>query len=198
MFDRSVGKKPVPNIASSRTSTGGSTGVNPARRAGRARSGRARARAARCRRRGSRSASRTAAPRAPCRSGRPRCARAARSSAGGSPTRRSSTASSSVAPSGADVVRGVRARAASAASRSASAAASSSSAALSSVLDRLELLELLRRRLALQLRRAAELVDPRHERAPALVGLEQAVERVGGALARERGARRRPGPRARP
>ena len=30
MFDFSVGKKPVPIIASSRTSTGGSTGVNPA------------------------------------------------------------------------------------------------------------------------------------------------------------------------
>ena len=30
MFDFSVGKKPVPTIASSRTSTGGSTGVNPA------------------------------------------------------------------------------------------------------------------------------------------------------------------------
>ena len=29
MFDRSVGKKPVPTIASSRTSTGGSTGVKP-------------------------------------------------------------------------------------------------------------------------------------------------------------------------
>ena len=31
MFDRSVGKKPVPTIASSRTSTGGRTGMNPAR-----------------------------------------------------------------------------------------------------------------------------------------------------------------------
>src|SRR6187549_3303878 len=30
MFERSVGKKPVPYIASSRTSTGGSTGVKPA------------------------------------------------------------------------------------------------------------------------------------------------------------------------
>ena len=29
MFDRSVGKKPVPYIASSRTSTGGSIGVCP-------------------------------------------------------------------------------------------------------------------------------------------------------------------------
>ena len=32
MFDRSVGKKPVPYIASSRTSTGGSIGVKPCRR----------------------------------------------------------------------------------------------------------------------------------------------------------------------
>jgi hypothetical protein len=31
MFERSVGKNPVPTIASSRTSTGGSTGVKPAR-----------------------------------------------------------------------------------------------------------------------------------------------------------------------
>ena len=30
MFERSVGKKPVPYIASSRTSTGGSIGVKPA------------------------------------------------------------------------------------------------------------------------------------------------------------------------
>ena len=29
MFERSVGKKPVPVIASSRTSTGGITGVKP-------------------------------------------------------------------------------------------------------------------------------------------------------------------------
>jgi hypothetical protein len=29
MFDFSVGKKPVPTIASSRTSTGGMTGVKP-------------------------------------------------------------------------------------------------------------------------------------------------------------------------
>ena len=35
---------------------------------------------------------------------------------------------------------------------------------------------------------AAQLVDPRHQRAPALVGGEQRVERLGGALAGERGA----------
>ena len=41
MFERSVGKKPVPYIASSRTSTGGITGVNPSPRGGRERTGRA-------------------------------------------------------------------------------------------------------------------------------------------------------------
>ena len=54
------------------------------------------------------------------------------------------------------------------------------------LLHPLQLLELLRRRLALQLRLAAELVDARHERPPALVGGEQLVERLGRALARER------------
>ena len=56
------------------------------------------------------------------------------------------------------------------------------------LLDALELLELLRRRLALQLRRAAQLVHARDERAPALVGLEQRVERLGRSLAGERRA----------
>ena len=44
------------------------------------------------------------------------------------------------------------------------------------LLDLVQLLELLRRRLALQLQPAAQLVDPRHQRAPALVGGEQRVE----------------------
>ena len=56
------------------------------------------------------------------------------------------------------------------------------------LLHPLQLLELLGRRLALQLRPAAEVVDARHERAPALVGGEQRVERLAGALAGERGA----------
>ena len=52
----------------------------------------------------------------------------------------------------------------------------------------LHLRELLRRGLALQLRLAAQLVDLRHERPPALVRLEQRVEGLGGALAGKRGA----------
>ena len=56
------------------------------------------------------------------------------------------------------------------------------------LLHLLELGQLLRRGLSLDLRPAAELVDPRHERAPALVGLEQRVERVARALALERSA----------
>ena len=128
MFERSVGKKPVPVIASSRTSTGGSTGVKPCCRGGRGRRGRARMRGARCRRSGSRSGSRRAARRAPCRSGRPPCARAARSSCGGSPEREISTASSSSVPSGDDSCGGFG-TCASASSRAVSAAASSSSAA---------------------------------------------------------------------
>ena len=76
----------------------------------------------------------------------------------------------------------------SAASRLASAAASSLLERLQLLLDLLQLLELLRRRLAVELLLRAQLVDPRHERAPALVGREQLVERVGGAAARERGA----------
>ena len=50
----------------------------------------------------------------------------------------------------------------------------------------LELLALLRRRLAAQLRPRAELVDPRDESAPARVGLEQPVEGLARALARDR------------
>ena len=56
------------------------------------------------------------------------------------------------------------------------------------LLHLLQLAELLGRRLALQLRAAAEVVDAGHERAPALVGGEQRVERLGGALAGEGGA----------
>jgi hypothetical protein len=54
-------------------------------------------------------------------------------------------------------------------------------------LDRAERLELLRSRLALQLLSPAELVDLRHQLAPALVRHEQFVERLGGsgALARD-------------
>ena len=63
------------------------------------------------------------------------------------------------------------------------------------LLHALQLLELLGRGLALQLRGAAQLVDPRHERAPALVGREQAVEGIRGSLAVEGGA---PGVRLRP
>ena len=66
------------------------------------------------------------------------------------------------------------------------------------LLHALQLRELLGRRLALQLRAAAQLVDPRHERAPALVGLEQRVEVLGGALPRERGAVARRGRCGRP
>ena len=55
-------------------------------------------------------------------------------------------------------------------------------------LDRPQRLELLGRRLALELRLPAKLVDLRDERAPALVRGEERVELVGGALARERGA----------
>jgi hypothetical protein len=56
------------------------------------------------------------------------------------------------------------------------------------LLHALQLGHLLGRRLALRLRAAAELVHLRHERAPALVGCQQGVERLGRALARERGA----------
>ena len=56
------------------------------------------------------------------------------------------------------------------------------------LLHLLQLRELLGRRLALELRPAAEIVDARDERAPALVGREQRVERLAGPLAGERGA----------
>ena len=144
-----------------------------------------RARAGRCRRRGSRSASRRAARRAPSRSGRSRCARGR--AGPGSPTRRSSSASSSVSPSGEEGSGGFG-TCSSRRSRSASAAASSSSAALSSSFTRFSSSSCGRRRLALQLQLAAQLVRARDELAPALVGREQRVEGLRGALARERGA----------
>ena len=56
------------------------------------------------------------------------------------------------------------------------------------LLDLLQPLELLRRRLAVELLLRPQLVDARHERAPALVCAQQLVERVGRAAARERGA----------
>ena len=52
-------------------------------------------------------------------------------------------------------------------------------------LDLLERLELLRRRLSLELRAGPELVDPRDELAPARVRVEKPVERVRRALAGE-------------
>ena len=55
-------------------------------------------------------------------------------------------------------------------------------------LDRTEGFELLRGRLALQLRPAAELVDTWDQGSPALVRLEQGVELLGRAFPRERGA----------
>ena len=60
--------------------------------------------------------------------------------------------------------------------------------ALELLLHPLELLDLLRRRLAGELLAAAQVVDLRDERAPALVGGEELVERVGRALARDCGA----------
>ena len=53
------------------------------------------------------------------------------------------------------------------------------------LLDLLQLLDLLRARLALDLLPAAELVDLRHELAPARVGREQLVECLAAALARD-------------
>ena len=56
------------------------------------------------------------------------------------------------------------------------------------LLHTLELFQLLGRRLALELGAAAQIVDARHEQAPALVGGEQRVERLCRALAGERRA----------
>ncbi len=186
MFERSVGKNPVPYIASSRTSTGGSTGRKPSRSDGVDRVAvERRARAAPCRR----SCSRTARPRrraarsmskrpiSVCSFGVGRAA-AARPS-GGSPPRPRRCRRRATSP------RAEFGIAASSASRSVSASASSCLGALQLLLDAPQLLELLGRRLALQLRLRAQLVDPRDERAPALVGGEPGVERFGGALARK-------------
>ena len=57
------------------------------------------------------------------------------------------------------------------------------------LLDPVQLLELLGRRLALQLLPRAQLVDLRHERAPALVGGEHRVEALSGAPLRASAAR---------
>ena len=87
---------------------------------------------------------------------------------------------------------------ASSSSRAASAAAYLLLGRAQLLLHLLQLGELLRRGLALQLRLPAQLVDLRHERAPALVGLQQRVERLAGALARQRRAVARPGRCGRP
>ena len=133
MFERSVGKKPVPYIASSRTSTGGSIGTWPCAAV--------RSTAKRYKARASRAVSPTRYPK------REPESRAARSISkrptsvcsgppgAGSPTRRSSSASSSESPSGADGSGGFG-TCSSSRSRSASAAASSSSAAFSSSFTR--------------------------------------------------------------
>src|SRR5262249_50981594 len=57
------------------------------------------------------------------------------------------------------------------------------------VLHLLQLRHLFGCRLAFQLRAAAQLVDSRHKRAPALVGGEEGVERLGRALTCESGAK---------
>ena len=85
---------------------------------------------------------------------------------------------------GRGVVRRVR-DSVSSRSRSASAEASSCSAVLQLLLHAPQLLELLRRRLALLLRAPAQVVDARDEGPPALVGGEPGVEGFGSALARE-------------
>ena len=154
----------------------------------RARTGRAPARRARRRPSGRRNASPRSAPRAPCRSTRARGGRAARTrSDGGSPTRRSSTASSSVQPSGA-VGSGGFGTIESSSSRRAAADASCLLEPPELFLHRPQLLDLLGRRLALQLRPAAQVVDLRDEVEPGTVGGHQLVERVAGPLAIERGA----------
>ena len=154
------GEAPVPIIASSRTSTGGSTGVNPfCGEAVERERGRARVRGARCRRSSSRSASRR------CRAARSMskrptsvCSRGS-SSAGGSPTRRSSTTSSSSC-------RPATTRAAgSGSSRARSVACGLGGGELllggrRSSFTCCISCELLRRGLALQLRLAPQLVDP--------------------------------------
>ena len=187
MFERSVGKNPVPYIASSRTSTGGSTGVKPASREVVERELVERHRDARG------VADDVAEARARDAGGALHVEAAdlrvlARlRELGGSPTRRSSSASSSVSPSGADVVRRIRDERECGVARG-FGRGELLLGLLELGLRRPELLELLGRRLALELRPPAQLVDPRDQRAPALVRLEQRVELLGRALPRERGA----------
>ena len=108
------------------------------------------------------------------------CSRAS-ASCGGSPEREISTASSSSLPSGADSCGGFGHLGEQLVARRLGRGVLLLGGA-QLLLHLLQLRELLRRGLALQLRLPAQLVDLRHERAPALVGLEQGVERVAGAL----------------
>ncbi len=115
------------------------------------------------------------------------CSRGSASS-GGSPTRRSSSASSSVSPSGAESCGGFGNQGEGGVARG-----FGRGELLLGLLERrlhgTEGLELLRCRLALQLRAPAELVDTSGSAiAPALVRLEQRVELLGRAFSRERGA----------
>jgi hypothetical protein len=105
-------------------------------------------------------------------------------SCGGSPTTRSTRTSSSVAPSGtssAGRIRDSQPDVVALLLRQGEVTLGS----LQLLLDAAQLLELLRRRLALELRARAELVDRRHERAPVLVDREPRVEGLCDALARE-------------
>ena len=176
MFERSVGKKPVPYIASSRTRTGGMH----RREAGRGEMverelvERHRDEGGVADRR-SRTARPRRARRAPCRSARSPCARAARSRAaarrrGGARRRRPP-----LSPSGAESCGGFGTER----ERGVPLGLGGRELLLGLLelgLDRPQRLELLGRRLALELRLPAELVDPRDQRAPALVGGEQRVE----------------------
>ena len=106
------------------------------------------------------------------------------SSCGSSPQRRISSASSSVSPSGDESAGGFGiCREQRVALRL--GLGELLLGALQLLLHAAQLLELLGRRLSLQLRLRPQLVDARDERAPALVGGEPGVERLGGALARE-------------
>ncbi len=179
MFERSVGKKPVPYIASSRTSTGGTHRRVAVRERAVEREAIERHRdergvadeEAEARARETRARSISKRPTSVC-SG---------PSGFGLPQRRSSSASSSVSPSGADGSGGFGTWASSA-SRSASAADELVLGVRNSSFTAPSSSQLLGRRLALEFCFAAQLVDLRHERAPALVGDEQRVERLGGAL----------------
>ena len=156
-------------------------------RRGRARSGRARARAAPCRRRCSRTAIRRGARRARARSGRSRSPPSTSASVG----RLAEAADLDGVVLGVAVGRGLVRRVRDERERLVAGGLGGGELLLGRpqlLLHPLQLLELLGRRLALQLRPAAEIVDARHERAPALVGREQRVERLGRALAGERGA----------